>query len=211
MVNLIGEGTGASGENYRPVASHWQTLSHNVVSSTCTDCTGSCKSNYHTVYSDHDGPHIYKRARILCWNTAGGEEQLLNDVLYIKVNTKYGSEWQHNFYAFFYSKNIKKFTPKIWYSMRMMTPKIWYPMKLMTHKFDIPWSWWPTNLISYEVDDYKFDILWSNDYKFDTRWSWWPTNLISYEVDDPQIWYPMKLVTHKFDIPWSLWHFYFRK
>jgi hypothetical protein len=93
-------------------------------------------------YSDHDGPHIYKRARILCWNTAGGEEQLLNDVLYIKVNTKYGSEWQHNFYAFFYSKNIKKFTPKIWYSMRMMTPKIWYPMKLMTHKFDIPWSWW---------------------------------------------------------------------
>jgi len=39
---------------------HWQTLSHNIVSSTHrheltilvvigTDCTGSCKSNYHTV------------------------------------------------------------------------------------------------------------------------------------------------------------------
>jgi hypothetical protein len=28
------EGTGVSGENHRTVASHWQTLSHNVVSST---------------------------------------------------------------------------------------------------------------------------------------------------------------------------------
>jgi hypothetical protein len=64
----------------------------------------------------------------------------------------------------------------------------------MTHKFDIPWSWWPTNLISYEVDDYKFDIPWSNDYKFDILWSWWPTNLISYEIDD-----------YKFDTRWSCW------
>ena len=31
---LLMEGTGVSGENHRPVASHWQTLSHNVVSST---------------------------------------------------------------------------------------------------------------------------------------------------------------------------------
>jgi hypothetical protein len=52
--------TGIPGENHRPVASHWQTLSHNVVSSTPvmsriwthnlivigTDCIGSCKSNY---------------------------------------------------------------------------------------------------------------------------------------------------------------------
>jgi hypothetical protein len=41
-------------ENYRPAASHWLILSHNVVSSTPrlggirTDCIGSCKSNYHT-------------------------------------------------------------------------------------------------------------------------------------------------------------------
>jgi hypothetical protein len=28
------EGTGVPGENNQPVASHWQTLSHNVVSST---------------------------------------------------------------------------------------------------------------------------------------------------------------------------------
>ena len=31
---LLAEKTGAPGENHRPVASHWQTLSHNVVSST---------------------------------------------------------------------------------------------------------------------------------------------------------------------------------
>jgi hypothetical protein len=28
---LLVEETGASGENHRPVVSHWQTLSHNVV------------------------------------------------------------------------------------------------------------------------------------------------------------------------------------
>ena len=60
------EENAAPRENHRPVASHWQTLSHNVVSSTPrhewdsklttlvvigTDCTGihSCKSNYHTI------------------------------------------------------------------------------------------------------------------------------------------------------------------
>jgi hypothetical protein len=31
---LLVEETGVLGENHRPVASHWQTLSHNVVSST---------------------------------------------------------------------------------------------------------------------------------------------------------------------------------
>ena len=53
---------GVPQENHWPVTSHWQTLSHNVVSSKprhevgfklitlvviSTDCTGSCKSNYH--------------------------------------------------------------------------------------------------------------------------------------------------------------------
>jgi len=50
-----------SGENHRPVASHWQTLSHNVVSSTSrlsgirtlvvigTGCIGSYISNYHAI------------------------------------------------------------------------------------------------------------------------------------------------------------------
>ena len=52
------------GENQRPVTSHWEILSHHVVSSTPryerafelttlavrgTDCTGSCKSNYHMI------------------------------------------------------------------------------------------------------------------------------------------------------------------
>ena len=49
-------------KNHRPVTSHWQTLSHNVVSSTPhhewdsksqlvldIDYTGSCKSYYHTI------------------------------------------------------------------------------------------------------------------------------------------------------------------
>jgi len=31
---LLVEETGVPGENYRPAASHWQTLSHNVASST---------------------------------------------------------------------------------------------------------------------------------------------------------------------------------
>ena len=50
------EEIGVIGENQRPAKSHWQTLSHNVVSRTPhhklttlvmigTDCIGSCKSN----------------------------------------------------------------------------------------------------------------------------------------------------------------------
>ena len=61
---LFVEETGAQAQSHQPVASHWQTLSHNVVSSTPhqewgsnskalvvigTDYTGSCKSNYHTI------------------------------------------------------------------------------------------------------------------------------------------------------------------
>jgi hypothetical protein len=34
---LLVEETGVTGENHRPVTSHWQTLSHNVVSSTSRD------------------------------------------------------------------------------------------------------------------------------------------------------------------------------
>jgi len=51
------------GKNHRPVAGHWQTLSHNVehlalieirahnITSVVigTDCIGSCKSNYHAI------------------------------------------------------------------------------------------------------------------------------------------------------------------
>ena len=53
------------GENHRPAVSHWQTLSHNIISSTVhlawarfelttlvmigTECIGSYKSNYHMI------------------------------------------------------------------------------------------------------------------------------------------------------------------
>ena len=59
---LLVEENGVSGENHRPVASHWQISSHNVVLSTPrlsrvrtklvligTYCLGSCKSNYHMI------------------------------------------------------------------------------------------------------------------------------------------------------------------
>ena len=62
------EETGGLRENHRPVASHWQTLSHNVVHLTLieirthnisddvmgTDCIGSFKSNYHTITATTD-------------------------------------------------------------------------------------------------------------------------------------------------------------
>ena len=58
---LLVEETGGPGENHWPVASHWQTWSHNVVHLVLirfelttsvmigTDCIGSCKSNYHAI------------------------------------------------------------------------------------------------------------------------------------------------------------------
>jgi hypothetical protein len=61
---LLVEETGVPRENHWPVASHWQTLSHNISIEYAspwmgfelttlvvigTDCTGSCKSNYHTI------------------------------------------------------------------------------------------------------------------------------------------------------------------
>jgi len=54
---LLEEVTRVPEENHRPSASHWQTLSRNVVSGIplvmlvviSTDCTGSYKSNHHTL------------------------------------------------------------------------------------------------------------------------------------------------------------------
>jgi hypothetical protein len=63
-VSFIGGGNQSTRRNHRPVASQWQTLSHNVVSSIPrqepgfeltalvvigTDWTDSCKSNYNTI------------------------------------------------------------------------------------------------------------------------------------------------------------------
>ena len=61
---LIVEESRIPGESHWPIVSHWQTLSHNIVlvhlsmsgiqnhnfhGDRHTDCTGSCKSNYHTI------------------------------------------------------------------------------------------------------------------------------------------------------------------
>jgi len=90
---LLLEETGESGENHRPVANHWQTLSHNVVSNTwtgskltllvvkSTDCTGSCKSNYHTI-TTKEAPCLY----IYIW---GG----LN-IIWQVTDKLYGVEWK---------------------------------------------------------------------------------------------------------------------
>ena len=63
-VSFIGEETRVSGENHRPVASHLQTLSQRYCIEYTSlwsgfelttlvvigaDCTGNCKSNYHTI------------------------------------------------------------------------------------------------------------------------------------------------------------------
>ena len=73
---LLVEETGVPGKNHRPVSSHWKTLSHNVISNTLrqdrgsnelttlvvigTDCTGGCKSNYHTITSTTTPSVIYE-------------------------------------------------------------------------------------------------------------------------------------------------------
>jgi hypothetical protein len=50
---LMMEEPGVPGENHGPVASHWQTFSHNVVSlkwhSNSQVSDDRCKSNYHTI------------------------------------------------------------------------------------------------------------------------------------------------------------------
>jgi ABC-type anion transport system duplicated permease subunit len=60
-VSFIGEENRSTRKKHLPAASHWQSLSHNVVSSTSrlsgirtlvvigTDCICSCKSNYNTI------------------------------------------------------------------------------------------------------------------------------------------------------------------
>ena len=72
-VLLVEETRVPGGKKHRSEARHWQTLSHNVVSSTPrherdlnsqltlvvigTDCTGSCKSNYHMIMTT-TAPHM---------------------------------------------------------------------------------------------------------------------------------------------------------
>jgi hypothetical protein len=65
---------GVPGDNHWHVASHWQTLSHNVVSST-SHCTGSYKSKYHLIRPQQPPDKILSYSRtnlfigsILCYN-----------------------------------------------------------------------------------------------------------------------------------------------
>ena len=51
---LLLEETGEVGENHRPVASHWQTLSHNAVSSTHHhECRSALVSNSGFIMNNH--------------------------------------------------------------------------------------------------------------------------------------------------------------
>ena len=70
---LLVEEAGVPGENHWPAASHWQTLTYNILSTTlherdyepttlvmiCTDCIGRSKSNYVPFDHDHDGSECY--------------------------------------------------------------------------------------------------------------------------------------------------------
>ena len=63
---LLLEETRVPGENYRPAACHWQTLSHNVVSSTPRHEQG-CKSNYHRITTAPQYSKVFNRCVfILC-------------------------------------------------------------------------------------------------------------------------------------------------
>jgi hypothetical protein len=82
-----------TGENHRPVASHWQTLSHNVVHLALieirTHNISGDKSNYHTITAT-TAPwinRIYTYSRFLRWNMfyilAPNEDNIPSMALYL--------------------------------------------------------------------------------------------------------------------------------
>jgi hypothetical protein len=88
---LLVEKTGVHRENHRPATSLWQTLSHNVVSSTLrkwtwfelttlvvigTDYTGGCKSNYHAITTMTDPCHFVEISSVLQCFTFGTIERI---------------------------------------------------------------------------------------------------------------------------------------
>ena len=78
---LLVEETEEPGENHRSAASHWQTLSHNVVHleragfelTTLvvigTDCIGSCKSNYHAITTTTAPYCLFTIYIYMCFNS----------------------------------------------------------------------------------------------------------------------------------------------
>jgi hypothetical protein len=63
---LLVEETGLSGENHRPVASHWQTLSHNVTSS--TPRIGEIRTDYISVFFSDGIKTVYLNFYIVTVN-----------------------------------------------------------------------------------------------------------------------------------------------
>jgi hypothetical protein len=92
---LLVEEAGVHGENHRPVASHWQTLSHKVVSSTprlggiwSHNISGdkhrlprySCKSNYHAITARTAPYYVWQNSSQLNYNL----HKPIQLVLYLK-------------------------------------------------------------------------------------------------------------------------------
>ena len=119
MVTLLAEETGVSGENHRPAANHWKTLCHKVASIYSslwtgielttvvvigTDCTGSCKSNYHTITTTTTSQ---RNMAISCTNTKRG------DILHHTQNTPFNFDGQSTYKITIQMKRLSKRKAKI--------------------------------------------------------------------------------------------------
>jgi len=67
---LLVEETGGSGENHWPVASHWQTLSHNVAHLAMIEIrTHNFSGDSQPAYNhDHDGPNVTMKNYFLIYD-----------------------------------------------------------------------------------------------------------------------------------------------
>jgi hypothetical protein len=101
---LLVEEIGVLGENHRPVASHWQTLSHNVVSSTHRQARGSNSQSLELrirqSWNDNNKragyiPWFYllsKRASIMNWYHL--KIKLFGNIFTWLAQKKHNSSWQ---------------------------------------------------------------------------------------------------------------------
>jgi len=86
-----------TGENHRPVASYWQTLSHNLLRLALIEirthningdrnycnCIGSCKSNYHTIMATTAPSHHLGCVQYINWEVI--------DYMYLNSTNQAGS------------------------------------------------------------------------------------------------------------------------
>ena len=120
---LLVEETGVSGENHRPVASHWQTLSHNFVSSTLsmsgicthnvTDYVGICEFNYQlitTTTTPHNGDwnNLYMRSVYFCISLYISIQLWIwiSNVAIKSYNIYFSSRKQYVFHLYHQIKNV---------------------------------------------------------------------------------------------------------